>query len=368
MLKISDILKKARGQGRQKNKKKAEKTKQNETPKPISETPQSKEKKRDIPPVDLEIKSSKNEEEIEPVVNSKVALGEIASLYQQAVALVKEILSPLAKKKNLISKAEELVDKFVDIIKKDSTTLLKFFFCDYEVLNEYMYQHAVNVCIFSLALGIGMRYDNAHLKKLGVGALLHDAGLGKFDSIINKPRKLEPGELEEVKRHPAEGKEVLKKYAKYLDFKIFDIVYQEHERINGSGYPQGLKNDMIDEDAKLIGLVDVYEAIIHSRPHRPKFSCQDAIQLILNEKKAFEYKFIKNLIDTIGIYPIGTLVELNTREVGVVLKQTPKMPFRPSIDITHNSNRQKMTESKHVDLSSNFSIYIKHCFSEFQKQ
>ncbi|MFH2138404.1 MAG: HD domain-containing phosphohydrolase [Candidatus Omnitrophota bacterium] len=366
MLKISDILKKA----------KVRKNKEGGGPSPKPAVPESSKapesKKAEIarrvkkhPPEDTLPKKSSGKEKAVPVlpIDSDEAIGK----YETAIALLKDIMEPLAEKRDdLIDAADNLIENIIELLKKDDSALMGLFFRDYEVLKEYVYQHSINVCVLALRIGLNLECDFGHLKKLGMAALLHDLGQLKFESLVNKPRKLEQSEYEKIKSHPAVGRDILKKFARKLDLKILDVIYQEHERINGTGYPQGLSKDMIADDAKLIGMVDVYEALVHSRPHRSKFGGHEAIQMIIKEKSSFEYNLIKVLIDTIGLFPLGTLVELNTKEIGIVVNQNPKMPLKPIIDITHNINKQKLSKPKRVDLSKNYAIYIKQCFDELQ--
>ncbi len=376
MLRISDILKKVKARGKAKEQEKPQEKKtfkkslKFDQPKPKSDT-------RDVKPEIQKAKPPTSASDQEKKVSPKPSLpeseaspvrideGTVTGVYKEAVSWAEQIMAPfIVEGEKLIKQANNLVEKNIDLLRKDADLLLRLFFQDYSVGKGYLYQHPVNVCILSLKMGLELNYNYTQLKQLGLAALLHDIGSAKFDELISQPRRLNSNEYNEIKNHPILSQDILKKFAQELNFEIFDVIRQEHERIDGSGYPYGLKGDEICADAKLIGLADVYEALLHSRPHRPKFGCLETIKMILSEKNVFEQKLIKCLINNLGIFPVGTLVKLNTKEIGIVITQTPQMPLRPVIDITHNSNEKKLEAPKRVDLAGNFAIYIKDCFVE----
>ena len=369
MLKISDILKKVQ-KAKSKVTRSVSKAEKPESSESVSVQNKPVIKKRTKKKIPTDEQSASEKDLFIPPQSgfkNKTELKDAIESYSQAIVAVKKLLSPLVDNSTAVmEKTEKLVDAFIGMIETDDTLLVRLFFRDYESMNDYIYQHSVNVCIMALVLGVTQGYDRNNLRKLGLAAMIHDIGMIKFSKIINQPRKLELAEYDKVKQHPDVGRELLKKFAKNIDLKIFDIIHQEHERVDGSGYPHGLKDDMIDVAAKIIGLADVYEALVHARPYRFKLSSRDAVETVIQEKAAFDYKLLKKLIDSVGIFPVGTLVELNTRETGVVLVQNQAMPLRPVVEITHNSDRQKISKAKSIDLSENFSIYIKNCLNESQ--
>ena len=293
----------------------------------------------------------------EPSPSDRIAA---AQLYQHAVTATRPLMTPYASEAHL-QKAREFVDVVTQQLKARNEGLVEVFFDDYPADAHYLANHAVNVCILSLALARELPYDAAQLKKLGLAALLHDIGLAKFEDIIARPEQLKERDIIEVRKHPLLGKDLAAKLAGELDFEVFDVIQQEHERVDGSGYPFGLKDNEISEFAKLVAVADVYEALTHARPYRSRYDGRAAVRLMLEQKQSFSQRCLKALINTLGIFPVGTLVELNTHETGIVLRQTKSMPLRPVILITHNAQQQKLAEEKRIDLARNFSVYIKEC-------
>ncbi|MBU4304523.1 MAG: HD domain-containing protein [Candidatus Omnitrophica bacterium] len=364
MLKISDILKKAK-------KKPAEQQSELSRPKPQPLPQQAEQKKikeeapaQRIPaqprPAAPEKKTKQPQAYPDKKFSSPALDSEyISDYYLKSLSLSKEIMGPLVSdEEGLIKSVEEAVKFFIDILQKDETVLLRLFYHEYFNEDGHLYQHSVNVCILSVYLGMALRYSYAVLQQIGLAAFLHDVGLMKFETLVNLPRLLTSSEQHEIKKHPVVAKDFLKKFTQYLNFEIIDIIQQEHERINGAGYPYGLKKPEVSEAAQLIGIADIYEAMLHSRPYRNKLSSFEVIREILKSKELFDYKFVKVLIDTVGVFPLDAFVRLNTREVGVIVKQNPRMPLRPVIAITHNMQGQRLSEEKQIDLSANFSVYI----------
>ncbi len=373
MLKISDILKKA---------KKPEYSKEKTTKKitPASEqapVPEAPARMREaVPevsaqkPVDAgefwqkeknEISAAKQENAQQPPADEQ----EVIIVYKEAVSLAQKIATPFTvDKQGLVKEVESIVDKLINFLKRDGTQLERLFFSEYFIEQVYVYQHLVNVCVLSLRLGMALHYSHERLHQIGIAAFLHDIGLLKFEELISQPRRFNTAEYNEIKKHPVVGRDILKQFAQDLDLEIFDVIVQEHERIDASGYPYGLKEKEICDGAKIVGLVDEYEAMVHARPYRAKLGYLEAVKEIIRRKKSFEYKCLKALIDLAGIFPVNAMVKLNTREAGIVIKQNQQMPLRPVINITHNVHGKKLAEPKLVDLAANFSVYIQDCIIE----
>jgi len=371
MLKISDILKKAKA-----NKQKKETTAQeinepsaksmsltqplasNDEIKSEEENNQSDasikqqnpvvSKKKEQPPI------NKEQDKAEPF-ESKIA----SDIYKKAVIFISGLVDRFDNGNDGVFKlAEDIVEELIRLLKQDDNQLLRLFFAEYSFKKGYLYQHSVNVCILCLKLAIVLDYDQIRLKQIGLSALVHDIGLVSHDNLISKPARFSDNDHLEIRKHPIQGKDILKNIAGDLNFEIFDVIHQEHERLDGSGYPYGLKDKEICEYARLIGLVDVYEAITHNRPYRKKIMQIKIIKEILQDKNKFDLKFIKTLIDSVGIYPLMTMVRLNTKEIAEVVGQNQRMPFRPIIKVSYDAHAQKISQEKLIDLSENFSVYI----------
>jgi HD-GYP domain-containing protein (c-di-GMP phosphodiesterase class II) len=219
--------------------------------------------------------------------------------------------------------------------------------------------HSVGMTIFSLKIGIGMGYDNKRLLVLAMAAFFHDVGMYKIPrDILNKKGKLSEQELKEIQRHPEMGAEILSK----LDDKyrwLADIALQVHERADGSGYPRGLKGDEIHDYAYIIGLVDIYSAMIKDRPYRGRIEQNKAIKsIIASSKGKFPVKMVKVFLNQISFFPINSYVRLNDRSVGRVITTNPNFPLKPTVEILYDSLGNGLKEPRISDLSKQPLLYI----------
>ena len=142
-----------------------------------------------------------------------------------------------------------------------------------------------------------------------------------------------------------------------MDEKVITVIEQGYERIDGSGYPKGLKGEQIDESAQVIGLVDVYEALTHPRPYRKKYSSLEALKIIV-KSNLFNPKLTKLFLERVGVYPRGFLVELNTKEVAQVIKQNPRMPSSPVVRVVVDLEGKKTQKTRVVDLADGTQVFI----------
>jgi putative nucleotidyltransferase with HDIG domain len=161
----------------------------------------------------------------------------------------------------------------------------------------YTYTHSVNVCAYCVALGQTLGYDEETLNNFGLGALLHDLGKSAIDpSIINKPGRLTSEEFELIKTHPVRGVEIVESLQGIPPASI-EVVRQHHEKLDGSGYPDGRKGNDIHPWAKVALLVDVFDALTTNRPYRDAMNTFNAFELIKNEFQGqYEPKLFRSLV------------------------------------------------------------------------
>ncbi len=254
-----------------------------------------------------------------------------------------------------------IIEKELASLSSEGSELLKLCLADYEIKEDALYYHIVNVSILVLELGKGMGYDKQRLVDLGIAGFMHDLGIIKFIEIINKKGKLNEEELRKVKEHPLSGLEILNKIGGEFSPGLIDVISQEHERLDGTGYPKGIKDDEIKEFAQVVGLADVYEAMTHMRPYRLRFSPPKTMNMMLNKKSGFSPKVLKIFLERIGIFPVGTMVRLNTKELGAVVKENLGLPLRPLVLVLFDENGNKLISPKQIDLSSNLLICIEEC-------
>ena len=281
-------------------------------------------------------------------------------IYQRAREIIKEILDKRESETTPpdLKEAYEIVKVIVDRIVLGDKELIALTVGYSE--DNYLYAHLVNVCILSIDIGLGLSYNKSRLNELGVGAFLHDIGMTKVMDIAQQPRRLNEHEFEEIKKHPIYGSDMLS-MVENIQEGVICVAKQEHERINGTGYPEGLKDDQIHEYAKIVAIIDVYEALVHPRSYRDAISPHEAIKELLNMNTAmlFKTRILKVLIDRIGLYPVGCWVELNTGEIGKVISSNEDSPLRPKVNIIFSREKEKLPQIGLMDLSRHTNVYIK---------
>lgn len=217
----------------------------------------------------------------------------------------------------------------------------------------------IHTAIFAIKIGMGMGYRPDELSRLGFAALVHDVGMFRLpDEMLNNEGRWTEDKLPLLHRHPLIGAEILKQAAPDQPW-LPEVVAQEHERANGTGYPRGLKGDHIHEFAQIIGIADKFDALMTARPYRPRLLPHDAMrELLVAEKASFPSQTIKALVQQFSVFPLGTTVRLNTGEVGVVTKLNPHFPLRPVVEITQPSERTMPTDTKLLDLGKTTLVHI----------
>lgn len=224
---------------------------------------------------------------------------------------------------------------------------------------DYLVNNAVSVAIVSVKIGEGLRYESAKLEQVALAGLLHDLGMFVLpDSLVYKTGTLTEEELQYVREHPQQGARLFKEVEEAYPW-VGRVILQEHERWGGSGYPNQLTGDQIDEMALIIGLADVFDALMSSRPYRSGVSPHRAIRaLLVDGKTVFPYHLLKALVDQLSIYPLGTTVRLNTGETGVVSQLNRQYPLRPILQVSQQAVSAHVPVSKTVDLRTAASVHI----------
>jgi HD-GYP domain-containing protein (c-di-GMP phosphodiesterase class II) len=217
----------------------------------------------------------------------------------------------------------------------------------------------VNVSILATKLGMGIGYQREALIGLALAGLLHDVGMLQLpESLLSNPGKLSEEDRAQIKQHPEIGFQMLSKLGAQYAW-LAQVTWQEHERWNGQGYPRGLKGDQIHEYARIIGIVDIFDALISPRPYRHRRLPHEAIrELLIAEKATFSSQIIKALIQQFSLFPLGTMVRLNTGEIGTVTQLNAQYPLRPVVTINHGADGSAMVSPKAIDLGTTTLVHI----------
>ncbi|MDH6372795.1 putative nucleotidyltransferase with HDIG domain [Paenibacillus sp. PastF-3] len=230
------------------------------------------------------------------------------------------------------------------------------------VKDTCLFTHSLNVTLYAVAMGIKMGLTYKQLQNLGVGALLHDIGkLFIPQYILSKKGALEEAEFEIMKRHTEYGFEFLRKEPEVSSI-IAHCAYQHHEKLDGTGYPRGLKGDEIHLFGRILAVADVFDALTSHRVYRNAMLPHDAIEIIwAGCHTQFDKRVIEAFHASVALYPIGVTVILNTNEAAVVVGNDHNYPQRPLVRVFKDAEGNKLNPYFERDLSKELSVMITEC-------
>ncbi|BFU90999.1 MAG: putative Metal-dependent phosphohydrolase [Nitrospira sp.] len=214
--------------------------------------------------------------------------------------------------------------------------------------------HVLDTCILSLVVAIESGLDQSTQEQVGMGALLHDAGYVRLPrNLVRKREECSGQDKTLLEQHCKLGVALLSEHPGMHE-DVLRIVREHHERADGSGFPAGLCNDQISRLAQIVGIVDVYDSMVSRRGTRPAMIPHDAVrQLFLAaERGQFAKSLVELMIRSIGVYPVGSLIQLNTGEQAVVVGVNPQQRLKPLIKITTDSHGGSYATPMVVDLAT----------------
>ncbi len=316
----------------------------------LLEDPRSLEKKGGI---EAELRARR----ISHIVIKKVTLTEeetnrkAKKVYTDARGAILEIMKqsrmgnvPRAKE------AIEIVESMSEIILTDKNTLLGLTMIQDH--DEYTFNHCVNVGILSLALGDTLGLKGKTLNEVGLAGFLHDIGKTHIPrEIINKPGKLSGQEWVVMKRHPLYSSEIVCQMEGMSEITITSVLHH-HTRYDLKGYPPLTEGKKQSPGSQIVALADCYDSMTTLRPYQKRFDPKETLEIMMKMVgEHFNPKFFKVFIKTLGIYPIGTLVRLDTNEIALVVRINPNDPNRPTVKILFDPEGREFTKAQEVRLA-----------------
>ena len=197
--------------------------------------------------------------------------------------------------------------------------------------DEYTFKHSVDVATMSMIVAKKMNMKKQDIYNIGIAGLLHDMGKSKIPlEILNKPSRLDNDEFEVMKQHSVYGYRIL---SEKDDFEpsIAMAVLQHHEKMNGRGYPLGVDRKKITEYAKILSVVDVYDALVTERPYKKGMSHRDAIEIIMSMTEELDITAMRGFMGSIILYPVDSIVSLSNGEEACVVENHPESVLRPTV-------------------------------------
>jgi HD-GYP domain-containing protein (c-di-GMP phosphodiesterase class II) len=226
--------------------------------------------------------------------------------------------------------------------------------------HNYMISHQANTVFFTLKIGMSFHYSREKLLELGLCAVLHDVGIFTIDDVIvNKTGPLTDAEFNLIRTHSEAGWKLLAPFGEAYPF-LPEVVYQHHERENGRGYPRGLRGKDIHEYAKIISIIDCYEAMSNQRPNRKalmqSFSAKELV--VQSKESLFPARIIKAFLSEITLYPVGSYVELNSKVTCEVIATHPQYPLKPDIKVILDMEGNSIPDERIISLRDNPHFFI----------
>ena len=197
--------------------------------------------------------------------------------------------------------------------------------------DEYTFKHSVDVATMSMIVAKNMQMSQQDVYNIGIAGLLHDMGKSKIPlNILNKPGKLTDEEFSIIKEHSLLGYRIIKEKNEFNDSICFAVL-QHHEKMNGSGYPMGVSSDKIVPYAKILSVVDVYDALVTERPYKKAFSQRTAVEMVMSMSEELDITAMRSFLSSVILYPVDSTVELSNGEKARVVKNSALSVLRPTV-------------------------------------
>lgn len=280
-------------------------------------------------------------ERAERLVRQKEVIAKREESYVASQERIGKIMAGIAAADaNSVEDAADFAETFSKHFMEDAESTLHLMRLDAK--DENIYYHSMNVAVLSMLLGKVAGIHEEEMKVLCQGALFHDVGKSRIDrKVLVKEGRLNKTEMDFLKMHPKYGVESLA-YSETFPKLALLILYQHHECCDGSGYPKGLKGPQIHLLTKLVSIADVYDNHCNKRNPADSLTPYEALSYMFSRQKAaFDEKLLSTFIHCLGIYPSGTVVQLNNGSIGMVIAVNPKNQLQPSVVLYDTEVPQK---------------------------
>ncbi|MEW5725424.1 MAG: HD-GYP domain-containing protein, partial [Thermodesulfobacteriota bacterium] len=272
--------------------------------------------------------------------------------YARALDVTREFMADVRAGRQInVEKVREHLEDMIDSVFRNRSSLVALL--KLRTYDEYTFTHSLNVTALALSIGRSVNLNREQLNALGLGAMFHDLGKTRVpEAILNKPGRLTDEEFALMKEHPALGIQVLAERHHDLPSSVLQIVRHHHERLDGSGYPDGLSGGQLEPFIIISGICDVYDALSSDRVYHKALVPHEALKVVFNLRgKHFPQVWVDRFVQCIGIYPVGTLVLLSTGDVGVVSEVNQASLVRPVVRLILDRKERPVAGVKYVDLN-----------------
>ena len=299
---------------------------------------------------------AEKEKPLENQVSVEEELSKARTICKEASSIIQNLMEGMRYGKEIeIESVQSITDQMIESTFRNKDALISL--SRIKDKDHYTYMHSVSVSGLMVTFGRSMGFDKEKIRELAVGGLLHDVGKMETPAkILNKPGKLNDDEFEIMRSHVTYSRELLQDKAG-ISQNSLDIASQHHERMDGSGYPFGLKDDEISQVGQMSTIVDVYDALSSVRVYKDAWEPNKVLKKMMEWSDShFNPALVQQFIRCLGVYPIGAMVELDSGLVGIVVEQNEVNLLKPKVKVVYNAKKHDYAPIQELDLerSSDF--------------
>ncbi|WP_350432098.1 HD-GYP domain-containing protein [Shewanella sp. H8] len=285
-----------------------------------------------------------------PTVTRDGRQTQAKKLLAEAKGLIKKVMSETFGGKAIeVSQFEDIADKMIESVMDDADA----FKCisALRTKDAYLLEHSINVAFLLVTFGKHLNLERELLKQMAVGGILHDIGKIQVDNeILHKPGKLTPDEFEKMKLHQVYAVEIMNE-TKGLSQVSKDVCLMHHEKLDGRGYPNGLKDEQLPLHGRMSCIVDIFDALTAARCYKEAMSPAAAFKILISLTPFhLDQKLVYEFIRCVGIYPVGSIVQLSDQRVGIVWDSKGRDALNPIVKCFYSIKHKRYTEVTMVDL------------------
>ncbi|MCK5336792.1 MAG: HD-GYP domain-containing protein [Gammaproteobacteria bacterium] len=272
-------------------------------------------------------------------------------IYKEAHNVMQDLMEDIRLGKQVeVERVEPISEQLVESVFRNKDALISL--SRIKDKDHYTFMHSVSVAGLMITFSRAMGFEMDLIKEIAIGGMLHDVGkMMTPNNVLNKPGKLDNDEFKIMKSHVVYSRELLEGKPGITQAAL-DVAAMHHERIDGTGYPLGLKGDEISLVGQMSTIVDVYDALTSVRVYKSAWEPNLALKKLLEwSDHHFNPDLVKQFIRCLGIYPIGTLVELDSGNIAIIIEQGESGLLNPKVRIIYNTHKKGLVPVSELDLA-----------------
>ncbi len=307
-------------------------------------------------PVSIEVVAEEESSSLKPIKRKKMSRfsqqKKASKIIRDAKGLAQKILNQTFEGKAIhVDELDGWADDLIESVLIDSDAL--HCVSALRSKDEYLLEHSVNVATLLVSFGKHLDLPKDTLKQMAIGGIIHDVGKIKVDDkVLHKPARLTPDEFEHMKMHQVYAGEIITTVTGLSDISR-DVCLMHHEKLDGTGYPNGLTAEQIPIHGRMSCIVDIYDALTADRCYKKGMSSAEAFKILLSLTPFhLDRELVYKFINCIGVYPVGALVELSDGRVGIVWTSNTAEPLKPEVKCFYSRKYKRFIDVAFVDIKS----------------